>query len=106
VTRSQLSVRLLQEVRDSPYAAEAGAVLAAADGDIDPDFLGFLEPYEALSRIIPRGRTILDLGCGYAFQSWYFRHHRKYIGVDVRPLFFRAPNSQLAFETRTINPSG
>jgi len=91
---SNLSLELLREVRASPYAPQVDAILKAARGDIEPDFLGFLEPYAALSRIIPKGRTILDLGCGYAFQSWYFREHRSYVGVDVSPKTLHLSNSE------------
>lgn len=47
------------------------------------DFLGFIEEYEALSKIIPKHFTIVDLG-GYAgAQGYYFRNHKKYINVDL-----------------------
>lgn len=51
--------------------------------DIDGDFLGFTDIYKHLSKIIPKGRVILDLGCAYGTQAVYFQKHKKYIGVDV-----------------------
>ena len=52
-------------------------------GDIDFDFIGFLEQYESLSKLIPKDWTIVDLGCANGFQSLYFQKHKKYIGVDI-----------------------
>lgn len=47
---------------------------------LDP-FIGFIEYYEALSKIIPKNFIIVDIGCGYAFQSYLFKEHKQYIGV-------------------------
>lgn len=49
--------------------------------DIDGSFLGFVHTYHYLSKIIPVDRIVIDIGCAYGFQAYYFRHHRKYIGV-------------------------
>jgi len=35
-----------------------------------------------LAALIPLHFTVVDLGCAYAAQSYYFRRHWKYIGVD------------------------
>ena len=51
--------------------------------DIDGSFLGFVDIYYYLSKIIPKHFTVLDLGCAYASQAYYFRKHKKYIGIDV-----------------------
>jgi hypothetical protein len=51
--------------------------------DIEPDFLGFVEIYEALSTIIPKNRIVVDLGCAYATQAPLFLEHKQYIGVDI-----------------------
>lgn len=55
------------------------------NGDIDVDytFLGFEEVYQAVLIFVPKDNIIIDLGCAYAFQSWYFKDYKKYIGVDV-----------------------
>jgi hypothetical protein len=55
------------------------------NGDIDPTFVGFIDIYEALSRIIPKHFTVFDVGCAYMFQAYYFRDHVKYVGIDVPP---------------------
>ena len=62
--------------------------------DIDGGFLGFTDVYENLAAIIPKHWTIVDLGCAYAPQSWIFREHKAYIGVDLSDCEkFHAPNS-------------
>lgn len=50
--------------------------------ECDFTFLGFEDVYKAVTLFIPKNQVIIDLGCAYAFQSWYFRDYRKYIGVD------------------------
>lgn len=64
-------------------------------GDFDESCLGFLGAYRLLSRLIPLDRTIYDVGCAYAFQAWFFRHHASYIGIAPTPLSmrFHAPNT-------------
>lgn len=50
--------------------------------ELDDSFLGFIEQYQALSVIVPREMIVVDCGCHLAAQSWYFKDHRGYIGVD------------------------
>lgn len=52
------------------------------DAECDFAFLGFEDVYKAVTLFVPKNRVIIDLGCAYAFQSWYFRDYRKYIGID------------------------
>lgn len=65
-------------------------VFSGETPDIDYEFVGFVNVYAYLSKIIPRHWTIIDLGCAYAPQCWYFRKHKRYIGVDMYngPRFF------------------
>ena len=51
--------------------------------DIDIEFLGFIDIYKKLSEIIPKHFTIVDLGCAYNPQCFYFKDHKKYIAVDI-----------------------
>ena len=44
-----------------------------------------LHIYDALSGIIPKHFTVLDIGCAYAPQGWYFQGHHEYIAVDPTP---------------------
>lgn len=65
--------------------------------ELDEDFVGFTKPYEALSGIIPKHMTIVDLGCAYGIQSCFFHDHAAYIGVDLCDdgmRFFRQENSR------------
>lgn len=52
-------------------------------GDVDLEFLGFVEQYDALSHLIPEHYTVIDLGCAYAPQAYLFRNHAAYYGVDA-----------------------
>lgn len=58
-------------------------VMASGMCDIEPSFMGFVRIYRNLSEIIPKHFTVVDLGCAYAPQCWYFRDHAGYIGVDI-----------------------
>lgn len=53
-----------------------------AYGDCDHTFLCFEHVYKAVTLFVPTNKIIIDLGCAYAFQAWYFRDYKKYIGVD------------------------
>jgi len=63
--------------------------------DIDYEFMGFLDVYESLSKIVPKYWSIVDLGCAYAPQCFYFEKHKEYVGVDVSGcLKFKAGNTK------------
>lgn len=53
-----------------------------ASADMDFTFLCFDNIYKELLDCVPKDKIILDLGCAYATQNWYFREYGKYIGVD------------------------
>lgn len=74
--------KLYRELMATEYASQLPAILDSGSGDIEPSFLGFVETYKLLAQIIPVGRAVIDLGCAYACQGYYFRHHRVYVGVD------------------------
>lgn len=69
--------------------------------EIQPDFLGFVDIYEALARIIPHHFNVVDLGCGYAPQAFYFERHKSYIGVDFGD-FDRFSGSNTTHHKQTI----
>lgn len=50
--------------------------------ECDATFLGFEDVYKAVTMFAPKSKIIIDFGCAYAFQSWYFKDYRKYIGID------------------------
>lgn len=55
-----------------------------ADIDVDYTFLCFEEVYKAVTEFVPKDTIIIDFGCAYAFQSWYFKDYKKYIGVEIQ----------------------
>ena len=91
------SYKLWDELSKFPrYKAQAERIMDKFCGDIDPSCLGFMDVYHHLAAIIPKGRTIYDLGCSYAFQAYYFRDHKAYVGVDLGKKKFRlfCPNTR------------
>ena len=69
-------------VLNREYPDQINQVFSQANCDIDPTFLGFIDTYEALSKLIPKYWTVIDIGCGYAAQAYYFKDHKLYLGVD------------------------
>lgn len=63
-------------------ANEQYRVLQQERCELEPGFLGFVDKYYALSMIIPKEATVIDFGCYLAAQSYFFKDHRDYIGVD------------------------
>lgn len=52
-------------------------------GNVDYTHMGFTHVYKSLLNIVPKHFTIIDLGCCYAPQCYYFKDYKQYIGVDV-----------------------
>lgn len=52
-------------------------------GNLCPSFMGFTEVYRSLLSVVPKHFTIIDLGCCYAAQCYYFQDYKAYIGVDI-----------------------
>lgn len=64
--------------------------------EIDHEYIGFIDKYYYLSQIIPKEYVVIDFGCGYNAQSFYFQQHKRYISVDVDPCFkFKSPNCDI-----------
>lgn len=55
-------------------------------GDIAPEFLGFVGIYQRLAEIIPHHWAVVDLGCAYAPQAFFFTGHKAYLGVNLGPI--------------------
>ena len=51
--------------------------------ELSPGFLGFIQPYEIISEMLPKDWKVIDLGCGAAAQCFFFTEHAGYTGVDV-----------------------
>ena len=49
---------------------------------IGTDFIGFMETYYYLSKIIPKEYTVYDFGCAYNPQCYLFQDHAKFIAVN------------------------
>lgn len=71
-------------------------VVDAQEMSLDFEFLGFTSVYRHLAHIVPLHFTIVDLGCNAACQSYYFRKHKGYIGIDRLALDarFRLPGHE------------
>lgn len=55
----------------------------SASAEIGPDFMCFNEPYQQAACVANKDSIIIDLGCAYAPQSYYFTQCKRYIGVDL-----------------------
>ena len=54
-----------------------------AGAELDYSFLAFEDVYKSVLNFVPKGKTIIDLGCAYAPQAYYFTGYAGYIGVDI-----------------------
>ena len=71
--------------------------------EISPEFIGFIKQYKYLSEIIPKGFIVIDLGCGYNAQSFYFKNHKQYIAVDCFPNLVCFKSENCLFHNITIH---
>lgn len=95
MTPDTISRRLCADLEKNGYKDQLEVIFDYGSGDIAPEFLGFMNTYYHLSKIISRKRTIIDLGCAYGFQAYYFRNHRQYVGVDIDSVpKLKTPNSK------------
>jgi hypothetical protein len=51
------------------------------DVDIFPEFMGFVSTYKLLSQLIPKHFTVVDIGCSYNPQCFYFKDHTAIISI-------------------------
>lgn len=71
----------------------------SASAEMDYTFLCFEEPYLEALKYVDKDSIIIDLGCSYAAQSFYFTKN-KYIGIDLPMLSsdneirFTPPNAE------------
>lgn len=86
--------RCLKELRSLIPDDEYHEVMSQDMCELDSEFLGFVDVYKNLSRIIPKGSIVIDFGCYLAAQSYFLARHKMYIGVDVVSMRrFTPPNS-------------
>lgn len=70
----------------------------SASGDIDMSFLCFEEVYEKVKEYCNEETIVIDLGCSYMAQAYWFTDCKKYIGVDLpfrNNVKFKTDNSEL-----------
>ena len=98
-TTEEISLDLIQKVIPKEQVKEVFKNNKNAYGDICAEFLGFMQTYEALSFLIEKHWTIIDIGCAYNAQSWLLTDFAKVISVE--PSFkenepiFQAPNNDI-----------
>ena len=78
MTNEELNIKLF----DKLPRHQKDRVFSSKWCDIEPGFMGFLKIYKFLSDIIPKHWTVVDLGCAYNPQSFYFTEHKRFIAVD------------------------
>ena len=61
---------------------ESKKILSQDYCDIFPNFMGFVETYYHLSKLIPHNWTVIDIGCAFNAQCYFFQKHRKIISVE------------------------
>ena len=87
--------RCLKELRSLIPDDEYHEVMSQDMCELDSEFLGFVDVYKNLSRIIPKGSIVIDFGCYLAAQSNLFVRDKVYIGVDVVSMRrYTPPNSE------------
>lgn len=81
-TKESIEIRRNISLLDRIPLEQRNLVFNQPNCDIDLSFIGFIETYEALSKIIPKDFTVIDLGCGYNAQCYYLEDHKSYVAVD------------------------
>lgn len=78
---------------------EKDRVFKQQDCGIASDFIGFLEPYYYLSKIIPKDYTVFDFGAAYNPQCYFFTDHKRYIAISPIEIdgkeMFKAANCEI-----------
>lgn len=75
----------------------------SASAEMDDSFLCFEDEYEYVLENTNPSDTIIDLGCAYNPQCWYFKDYERYIAVDL-PMFnnVRFDNGNVEFYIMSI----
>lgn len=69
----------------------------SASAEMDYSFMCFEDAYRIAAEIAQKDTIILDFGCAYAPQSYYFTKCEKYIGIDLpfrNNVKFTPPNAE------------
>lgn len=51
-------------------------------GEFYQEFVGFVDIYYYISKVIPKDYTLIDFGAGHNPQSYFFTEYKKYIAVN------------------------
>ena len=73
----------LKELKTLIPKEEIKSVMSQPECELEPDFLGFVNVYQPLNKLIPENCIVIDFGCYLAPQAYFFQNHRGYIGVDM-----------------------
>lgn len=57
-------------------------VIEKGETEIGPEFLGFVDTYYFLSKLIPKDWTVIDFGAAHNPQCYFFLGHKRYIAVE------------------------
>lgn len=74
----------------------------SAGAEIDSTFLCFEDVYEKVAKHCNKNTTILDFGCSYMAQSYWFTNCKQYIGIDIpfrNNVKFKTDNSTIYLMT-------
>ena len=100
------AIRSLHRLRNLIPKEELYRKLSQDGCELEEDFLGFLNTYEAVSRFVTTNMVVIDFGCYMAAQAYFFHNHRAYIGVDFYELGefshlerFETPNSIMLIQS-------
>lgn len=75
---SELFKALMKE-----YPVETRKKMSQDYCELDHTFMGFEDKYQLAADIVPKEKTIIDIGCYMGAQGYYFRDFPRYIGVDL-----------------------
>lgn len=75
--------KCLIELKNKIPVEEYNSVMSQQTCELDSSFLGFINVYKGLTKIIPKECIVIDFGCNLAAQSYFFKDFKKYIGVDT-----------------------
>ena len=88
---------LCRAIEASPeMMSKAKGVFASEACEASMGFFGCMDTYYTLARLIPTDWRVYDMGCCWGFQSWFFRNHNRYVGVDgyTTAFFDAVPNAE------------
>lgn len=70
----------------------------SASAELDSEFLCFEEVYEKVKQHCRKDTIVIDFGCSYMAQAYWFTDCKKYIGVDLpfrNNVKFKTENSEV-----------